>query len=72
MKEINIRLSGSYAEINAESYKKVSVEIFDVDKDDIISNLSIEDVLQYFGVSEILEKIGEDECKEYFHLIERY
>ena len=54
------------ANVNAENYKMISVDIEGADQDKIMSNFTIEQFILKFSVSEILDFIGITECKEYF------
>lgn len=67
---MNILLTADKVTIDSAGSKYVSVVIEGVEKDDLLSELSIEDCLSYFGVEKFLDEIGEDECKSRFRLIE--
>ena len=54
-----------------ESYYKIKVELEGVDKDEVLSQLSIKDFLDYFDVNDILDEIGQSECEDYFGLVEK-
>lgn len=48
----------------------------DIDADDVLSNLSIEDVIEYYGIDTILREIDDETICEYveklgFELVEK-
>ena len=63
---MNLKIMAKCANVNAENYKMISVDIEGADQDEIMSNFTIEQFILKFSVSEILDFIGITECKEYF------
>ena len=58
------------ANVNAENYKMISVDIEGADQDEIMDNFTIEQFVNKFSVYEILDFIGLDECKRHFDLVD--
>ena len=67
---MDITLNVKSAVIEAYGYRQVSVELVDVDNDEVMNNFTIEQFVNKFGLSEVLDFIGSDECKEHFELTE--
>ncbi len=51
-------------------YNEISVELNEVDVDEIIPHIEIREFIDYFGIDKVLDEIGESECKGYFGLDE--
>lgn len=45
----------------------VNVDV-DVDSDEILAALPMQDIVDYYGMEDLLETIGIDKCMEYFNL----
>lgn len=69
---MDLRLDAQRVEVTTRNYKQIDVEVYDIDKDDVLNHFKIEDVLDHFGQEIILDYIGEKECKKYFHLTDKY
>ena len=67
---MDIKLDCKEVAITPNGFYTVSVKLEDVKLEDILDCLTIEDVVKYFGARHLLDEIGEDECKTYFHLTE--
>ena len=67
---MDITVSARKVNVDSNGYKSVSIEIEDIDKEQLLENLKIEDFLDYFGIDKVLDEIGIEECKEHFDLSE--
>lgn len=52
------------------SLGSVEVEV-DVDAEDVLHELDVEDVIEYYTQDTILDEIGKDKVMEYFDLTEK-
>ena len=65
---MDLKIMAKCANVNAENYKRISVEIEGADIDEIIDIITIEQFVNRVDIHKILDVIGEKECKDYFHL----
>lgn len=68
---MDLNVNAEKIQTRPENYYKVQVELEGVDKNEILSQLSIKDFLGYFDVTDILDEIGQSECEDYFGLVEK-
>lgn len=70
---MDITITARKAEIMGTGYQQVSVELTNVDLDDLISSIPIDKFIDYhknYNTNAVLDAIGEEEVKDYFDLIE--
>ena len=65
---MDINLSCKNINVDAYGNSAISVDLIDVYESELMDLLTIEQVIKYFGESDLLEEIGEDECKNHFGL----
>lgn len=68
---MDLKVSAQNVEISAYGFRQVNVELLDVDKDDVLHNFKLDEVIDYLGSDKVLDYIGEKVCKEYFHLTDK-
>jgi len=66
----NFDLNVTEVKVTPTGYKSIEIN-FDADSNDVMSLISIEEFIKYFGSQDILNEIGVDEVKEHFELIEK-
>lgn len=66
MADLNFKCTD--AQVSADNYKRISVNIEGADIDNVLENFTIEEIINALGEDKLLEAIGEDRCKEYFDL----
>lgn len=67
---MNITLLADSVTVDPSGNRTVSVDLKNVDKDEILDNFTVDDCVAHFGVSQFLASIGKDDCKDHFGLIE--
>lgn len=67
---MDLNISCNNLEINSSTSRLVNVTINGVDEDDILVNIPIAKIVQFYGSKDLLEEIGIEECKGHFDLIE--
>ena len=65
---MDLRLNTQRVEVTAAGFNKVDVEVYDVDKSDVLEHFKMKDILDHFRIDKILDYIGVDEIKDYFKL----
>lgn len=66
---MDISFTASSITTNADNHKRVTVECSGVNGDDVLSQFSIKEIINYLGEEEILDTIGEKAVKDHFDLI---
>ena len=69
---MDLRLDAERVEVTARGFREVDVEVYDVDKSDVLEHFKLDDIIDHFGIDKVLDYIGVDEIKEYFHLTDKY
>jgi len=69
---MNIILSAKEARVEPNYNKTLTVIIDGVDKDEVMDSITVDDFIKHFGIDKVLDEIGEEECKDYFNLTEKY
>jgi len=49
----------------------LEIEVEGLDTDSMLSDIGIDEAVDYFGSDELLEKIGEEKALEYFNIEEK-
>ena len=70
MSKLDLSLTAASAEVSGGNYNSINVELTGVDADDVMSALSVEDVVKYFGASDLLDEIGEQAARDHFGITE--
>ena len=65
---MDINLSCKNINVDAYGNSTLSVDLKDVDEDELIDLLTIDQIIKHFGECDLLEAIGETECKNHFGL----
>ena len=65
---MDIELNANSVSIQTGSYGKITVELINVDKSDILDLFDEEEAVSHFDKDEILSQIGEEYCINYFGL----
>ena len=65
---MDIELNANSVSIQTGSYGKITVELINVDKSDILDLFDEEEAVSHFDKDEILSQIGEKYCINYFGL----
>lgn len=70
MSNITLRTTVCGIEVTGGGYNAVDVEIDGLDTDDVLKEMSPEDVISAMGADELLGEIGEEAAREYFGIKE--
>lgn len=65
---MDIELNANSVSIQIGLYGKITVELINVDKSDILDLFDEEEAVSHFDKDEILSQIGEEYCRNYFGL----
>jgi hypothetical protein len=68
---MDINFKCKEAQVSADNYKMVYVNIEGVDIDDVLENFPIQYIIDAIGEEKLLDAIGEDRVKEYFDLTDK-
>jgi predicted RNA-binding protein associated with RNAse of E/G family len=69
--EISLKISCEGVEISPNGYRSIDLDITAINSYSILEQFDIDTVIQFFTIDALLEKIGADECKEYFDLTDK-
>jgi hypothetical protein len=67
---MDITITAKNISVDANYHKHINVELTDIDIEEVMDNFSIEQFVNKFNISNVLDFIGSDECKDYFDLID--
>lgn len=71
MTKIDAELKAGEASIAPGNSQELSVELVDVDTDELLEVIGQEEAIAYFGEEELIKSIGLDTVKRYFGLVEK-
>ena len=66
MSKVDLSVTASKVEVSPGNYKTMNVELSYVNDEELMSVLSVEDVVNYFGNKELLDEIGEEAVRLHF------
>lgn len=66
--EINLSLTASNCSVETHSTRKISVDIENADKSEILEHFTIEEIISHYGDDVLLDSIGQDRAIEHFEM----
>lgn len=65
---MKITITADSVSVTPDGFRSVDVALEGVDENKLMENLTVKDFISHFGVSSILDEIGERECIDHFAL----
>ena len=65
---MDLSLSATDVTVSGVGYKSLSVSLSGADVGDILGQIDIKHIIDYYPVKELLDEIGEDDAKNHFGL----